>query len=221
MKRAIIIIFSALLSLPTFGQNITDIDLQLQNIHTRDQNIRLNIMRCQQKGDIDSLIHYVEQMAKIDAENQLFVAELIHSQGIPDGLSQEAYSAIFLVVDHADVAYQKRYFSPLKKAAKEGKIKQSEINTLYDRIMMRSNRRQLFGTQTQSHTRIVEGEPLPKQICYLWPVRRACTLDKRREKAGQSSIQSQIETYKKVANYEMVWDKTISVRKFKKMMAEQ
>ena len=96
-----------------------------------------------------------------------------------------------------------------------------EINTLYDRIMMRSNRRQLFGTQTQSHTRIVEGEPLPKQICYLWPVRRACTLDKRREKAGQSSIQSQIETYKKVANYEMVWDKTLSVREFKKMMAEE
>ena len=221
MKRAIIIIFSALFSLPIFGQGIKDIDIQLQNIGTRDQSIRLNVMHSQQKGNIDSLIYYIEQMAKIDAENQLFVADLIRTQGIPDGLSKEAYSAIFLVVDHAEITYQKRYFKPLKQAAKEGKIKQSEINTLYDRIMMRSNRRQLFGTQTQSHTRIIEGETLPKQVCYLWPVRRARTLDKRRKEAGQAPISAQIETYKKVANYEMVWDKTLSVRKFKKMMDEQ
>ena len=125
------------------------------------------------------------------------------------------------MVDHADISYQKRYFKVLKQGAKEGKIKQAEINTLHDRILMRSNRRQLFGTQTQSHTRIIEGQPTPQQICYLWPVRRARTLDKRRAEAGQAPISAQIEAYQKFANYEMVWDKSLSVRKFKKMMSQQ
>jgi hypothetical protein len=144
-----------------------------------------------------------------------------HKQGIPDSLSEESYSVIFLVVDHADISYQKRYFKVLKQAAKEGKIKQAEINTLHDRILMRSNRRQLFGTQTQSHTQIIEGEPIPQQVCYLWPVRRSRTLDKRRKKAGLTSISMQVDTYRKLANYEMVWDKSLSVRKFKKMMSQQ
>ena len=221
MKRALILAISLMFSLPIFGQGREQIDLRLHKIRNLDQSVRLNIVKSQQRGDIDSLMFYVEQMAKIDAENQQYIAELIHKQGIPDDLSEESYSVIFLVVDHADISYQKRYFKVLKQAAKEGKIKQAEINTLHDRILMRSNRRQLFGTQTQSHTRIIEGQPTPQQICYLWPVRRARTLDKRRAEAGQAPISAQIEAYRKLANYEMVWDKSLSVRKFKKMMSQQ
>ena len=221
MKRALILAISLIFSLPIFGQGREQIDLRLHKIRNLDQGVRLNIVKSQQRGDIDSLMFYVEQMAKIDAENQQYIAELIHKQGILDGLSEESYSVIFLVVDHADISYQKRYFKVLKQAAKEGKIKQTEINTLHDRILMRSNRRQLFGTQTQSHTRIIEGQPTPQQICYLWPVRRARTLDKRRAEAGQAPISAQIEAYQKFANYEMVWDKSLSIRKFKKMMSQQ
>lgn len=221
MKRVLILAISLIFSLPIFGQGREQIDLRLHKIHNLDQSVRLNIVKSQQRGDIDSLMFYVEQMAKIDAENQQHIAELIHKQGIPDGLSEESYSVIFLVVDHADISYQKRYFKVLKQAAKEGKIKQAEINTLHDRILMRSNRRQLFGTQTQSHTQIIEGQPTPQQICYLWPVRRARTLDKRRAEAGQAPISAQIEAYQKFADYEMVWDKSLSIRKFKKMMSQQ
>ena len=221
MKRALIFALSLIVSLPLFGQSNKDIDSRLREIRNLDQSIRLNIVESQQKGNIDSLLFYVEQMAKIDAENQKYVAKLIGTMGIPSNLSEESYSAIFLVIDHADISYQKRYFKVLKQAAKEGKIKQAEINTLHDRILMRSNRRQLFGTQTQSHTRIIEGQPTPQQICYLWPVRRARTLDKRRAEAGQAPISAQIEAYQKFANYEMVWDKSLSIRKFKKMISQQ
>lgn len=221
MKKALIIALSLMVSSPVFGQEITQINLRLQEIRNRDQSVRLNIAKSQQKGNIDSLIFYVEQMSKIDAENQKYVDEIINTKRIPDGLSRESYSAIFLVVDHADISYQKRHFKTLKQAAKEGKIEQSEISTLYDRIMMHSGRRQLFGTQTQSHTRIIEGQPIPQQVCYLWPVRRSRTLYKRRKKAGLTSISMQVDTYRKLANYEMVWDKSLSVRKFKKMMSQQ
>lgn len=221
MKKALIIALSLMVSSSVFGQEITQINLRLQEIRNRDQSVRLNIAKSQQKGNIDSLIFYVEQMSKIDAENQKYVDEIIPTKRIPDGLSRESYSAIFLVVDHADISYQKHHFKTLKQAAKEGKIEQSEISTLYDRIMMHSSRRQLFGTQTQSYTQIIEGEPIPQQVCYLWPVRRSRTLDKRRKKAGLTSISIQVDTYRKLANYEMVWDKSLSVRKFKKMMSQQ
>ena len=184
MKKALFFALSLMVSSPVFGQEITQINLRLQEIRNRDQSVRLNIAKSQQKGNIDSLIFYVEQMSKIDAENQKYVDEIIPTKRIPDGLSRESYSAIFLVVDHADISYQKRHFKTLKQAAKEGKIEQSEISTLYDRIMMHSGRRQLFGTQTQSHTKIIEGKPIPQQVCYLWPVRRNRTLDKRRAEAG-------------------------------------
>ena len=221
MKKALFFALSLIVSSPVFGQEITQINLRLQEIRNRDQSVRLNIAKSQQKGNIDSLIFYVEQMSKIDAENQKYVDEIIPTKRIPDGLSRESYSAIFLVVDHADISYQKRHFKTLKQAAKEGKIEQSEISTLYDRIMMRSSRRQLFGTQTQSHTKIIEDKPIPQQVCYLWPVRRNRTLDKRRAEAGLPPISAQIEAYRDFANYQMVWDKSLSVRKFKKMMAEQ
>ena len=69
MKKALIIALSLMVSLPIFGQEIEQIDLRLLKIRNRDQSVRLNIVISQQKGDIDSLVFYVEQMAKIDAES--------------------------------------------------------------------------------------------------------------------------------------------------------
>ena len=77
-----------MVSSPVFGQEITQINLRLQEIRNRDQSIRLNISKSQQKGDIDSLIFYVEQMSKIDAENQKYVDEIIPTKRIPDGYQE-------------------------------------------------------------------------------------------------------------------------------------
>ena len=79
MKKALIIALSLMVSSPVFGQEIAQINLRLQEIRNRDQSIRLNIAKSQQKGDIDSLIFYVEQMSKIDAENQKYVDEIINT----------------------------------------------------------------------------------------------------------------------------------------------
>ena len=92
-------------------------------------------MEAQQRGQVDSLLYYAEQMVSVDVENQAFVADLIRA-GVPDGLSEEAYEAIFLVVDHADLEFQKRYFRVMRRAANEGKIASSSMATLRDRMLM-------------------------------------------------------------------------------------
>lgn len=215
MKRIIYTIASILLVHPVMAQ---DIEEKLAQIYHSDQNIRLKVAKFHQEGHIDSLMYYAEQMMKIDAENQQYVAKMIRNNGIPDNLSSKAYSTIFLIIDHADLAYQKRYFKPLKRAAKQGKIKASEINTLYDRILMHRNRRQLFGTQTVSKSTIIEGEAAPQLINYVWPVKRTKTLDARRENAGMGTMRQQAEAHEKYGGYKMIWDKSLSVKKLKAIM---
>ena len=185
-------------------QNSHNVDSRLREIRNQDQTVRHKLINCQQRGDVDSLLYYAEEMVRVDVENQEYVANLLDKQGIPSGLSDDAYSAIFLVVDHAELNYQKRYYKFIKRATHNGLIKQSDANTLYDRIMMHSNRRQLYGTQTKSNTRIIEGQPLPHPTAYLWPVRRAQSLDKRRHKAGMGTMQSQAESYEKYGGYKFV-----------------
>ena len=54
MKKALIIALSLMVSSPVSGQDIAQINLRLQEIHNRDQSVRLNIAKSQQKGNIDS-----------------------------------------------------------------------------------------------------------------------------------------------------------------------
>ncbi|MBR4995319.1 MAG: hypothetical protein IKY82_04595 [Alistipes sp.] len=218
MKRILLTITALLVAISAAAQRNASIEEQLREIRHRDQSIRQNLISSQINSNIDSLVYYAEQMAKIDAKNQAYVANLLKTQGIPADLSEEAYSAIFLVVDHADINYQRRYFKPLKRAAKEGKFKPSQINTLHDRIMMGSNRRQLYGTQTQSHTTIIEGEPTPQQLIYVWPVRRAHTIDARRQRTGLSSMESQAKVIEEVTKGKVIWDRKLSIKEVKKLL---
>lgn len=220
MKRILLIIVLFAHSTLAWSQ-MNDINLRLCEIRNRDQSVRLNLMNCHQRGEVDSLLYYVEEMVKVDDENQKYVANLLDEQGIPNGLSDEAYSAIFLVVDHAELNFQKRYYKFIKRATHKGLIKQSDANTLYDRIMMHSNRRQLYGTQTKSHSVIIEGQAINQPTAHLWPVRRAQSLAKRRQKAGMGTMQSQAESYEKYGGYKFVWDRSLSVKQFKTMMGEE
>ena len=68
MKGVLISAISLMFSLPIFGQGREQIDLRLHKIRNLDQSVRLNIVKSQQRGDIDSLMFYVERMAKIDAK---------------------------------------------------------------------------------------------------------------------------------------------------------
>lgn len=218
MRKLLYLIIALAVAIAAQAQNVEQIESRLKSIARQDQQVRLQLVEAQRAGNVDSLLHYAEQMVRVDAENQAYVAQLM-AGGVPDGLSGEAYEAIYLVVDHADIDFQKRYFKPLRRAARERKLRQSSINTLYDRMLMHSNRRQLYGTQTWSHTTIIEGEPVPVQINYVWPVRGARSVDSRRAKANMSTMQKQAEAHERLG-YRVVWDRTMTVREFRRMMEQ-
>ena len=127
-------------------------------------------------------------------------------------LSAEAYKAIFLIVDHADVKYQKRYFTPLNKLSKQGLIKPYDIATLRDRILMHSNKKQIFGTQTIAKPIVItDNSSSPQLTSYVWAVKNPAKLEARRAEVGLSSIQEQIKAHAS-HGYQLIYDPTLSKR---------
>lgn len=128
-----------------------------------------------------------------------------------EGLSDEANSAIFLVIDHAEVEAQKRYYRDVVKAARRGYIGRSSQVTLRDRILMYENKRQKYGTQTVSFSR---GD---STACYVWPVARPQSLDRRRSRVGLPTMDEYVKMVGEGFDFDVVWDKTIDVKELNRM----
>ena len=79
---------------------------------------------------------------------------------------------------------------------------------------MRCNRKQVYGTQTVGRITIIEGEQVPQQVNYVWPIKRARSVEERRAEVGLSTMQKQAEAHEKLG-YRVVWDRMLSVREFR------
>ena len=211
MKKTIFLLFAIISFSHSYSQQTTDLDALLRNLGKQDQEVRLNLNRVVQQGIADSILHYAEVMATTDQTNQLQVKQILKN-GVPTNLSAEAYKAIFLIVDHADVKYQKRYFTPLNKLSKQGLIKPYDIATLRDRILMHSNKKQIFGTQTIAKPIVItDNSSSPQLTSYVWTVKNPAKLEARRAEVGLSSIEEQIKAHAS-HGYQLIYDPSLSKR---------
>jgi hypothetical protein len=62
-------------------------------------------------------------------------------------IGMTGYTAMFLIIQHADMKTQERYLPLLKKALSDKKLLPSHYAMLYDRVEMHHRRPQRFGTQ--------------------------------------------------------------------------
>ena len=211
MKKTIFLLFAIISFGHCYSQPTTDIDRLLCNLGKQDQEVRLNLNRAVQQGIVDSIAYYAQVLATTDQTNQLQVKQILKN-GVPANLSAEAYRTIFLIVDHADVKYQKRYFTPLNKLSKQGLIKPYDIATLRDRILMHSNKKQIFGTQTIAKPIVItDNSSSPQLASYVWAVKNPAKLEARRAEVGLSSIQEQIKAHASLG-YQLIYDPSLSKR---------
>lgn len=196
--------------------DIDTIEAELSIIHAEDQGLREQMLKAINAWQVEDMILYQQQIDDAGARHQKYVAELIsHYKGIPAGLSDKAYSAIFLVVDHADLRFQKRYFHHLRRASSEGIISASDVATLRDRILMYSNRKQRYGTQTKART-IREGE---QKIVYVWPIKSPHKVEARRAEVGLSTMQQQTAALGN-EGFTVVWDSSLSIADIERLTAD-
>ena len=174
---------------PKSTQNTTvQTDSLLCKLHNQDHQIRRKLMGVQQAYIveqrtelIDSIVMLVEEQDRVDSLNRVAVDSLLQN-GWPEGLSEESNHTIWLIIDHADVDYQERYLPLVEQQAVCGIISPSNYATLLDRVNVRRQRPQRFGTQTGYKQR--DGEV----FTYVYPIENFDELDSLRLSVGLDSM---------------------------------
>lgn len=211
MKRVLLLLAGILVgSLHLTARNL---DSLLRVVHDRDQTVREEVIRLSQQvpPSVDSLMAAYARMQAVDAENQRVVAELLDC-GWPEGLSDEANETIWLVIDHAGLGMQKRWMPLVKQQMEAGKVSKSGYATLLDRILMRENCPQRYGTQTVSVSRMIGGDSTRmERQCWLWPVENPDRLDSLRNVMGLIPIAAYLREVERVYGAPCRWDPQLSV----------
>ena len=124
---------------------------QLEDIMIKDQALRGFYQIAQEKYGKDSkqMKYFWSLMAREDSLNTIDVVDIIEGNGWP-GKSEVggmANTAVWLVIQHADLELQEKYLPMLKASVKEGESNGSHLALLEDRIRMRNDKPQLYGSQ--------------------------------------------------------------------------
>ena len=193
MMRALYILvlfitLSACTNKKSVHSSIEQTDSLLCELHERDQQIRHKLMSVQQayiaeqRAElIDSIVMLVAEQDRADSLNRVAVDSLLQN-GWPEGLSEQSNQTIWLIIDHADVEYQERYLPLIEQQAVRGTISPSDYATLLDRVNVRRQCPQRFGTQTGYKQRDDE------VFTFVYPIEDIDALDSLRLSVGLDSM---------------------------------
>lgn len=212
MKKSLCALFVSLLAaLPAPARNL---DSLLLVVHNRDQAVRREVIRLSQQvpPQVDSLMAAYARMQAADAANQRIVSDLLDSNGWPEGISPAASETIWLVIDHADLAMQKRYMPLIEEQVRAGRVSKSSYATLLDRMLMREGLPQRYGTQTVSRSRLVEGDSARMEsVGYLWPLESPECIDSLRATVGLGPVDEYLKLVEETCGTPCVWDPALRV----------
>jgi hypothetical protein len=62
-------------------------------------------------------------------------------------VGEKGMTAVFLLIQHSPLEYQKKYFPQIEKSAYNGDIPLSDVAYLTDKILTKEGKKQLYGTQ--------------------------------------------------------------------------
>jgi len=137
--------------------------------------------------DSEELKALWEKINQADAENLETVEKLIAEHGWIGGQRFGAGgSAIFLVLQHADLKIQEKYFPLLEKAVESGAATKGQLALMTDRINVRKNLTQIYGSQ------LLKNE---KGIYYLAPIENVSRVNLLRSQMGLESMEKYLKKY--------------------------
>ncbi|MBI3834374.1 MAG: hypothetical protein HY287_08610 [Planctomycetes bacterium] len=159
-----------------FGRSCKSADLrgELLNRMREDQGVRLNPPAFWEFSKL-------AEWRRIDAENTAFMKVLIEKCGWPEKshVGDDGALAVFLLVQHADdVLFQKKCLPLLTDAVDRGEARPQDRAYLLDRILVRENKPQRYGTQFQG----VGADLKP------FPIEDEANIDARRHELGLSPM---------------------------------
>src|SRR5499426_1887035 len=120
----------------------------------------------------------VERQNDLDGKNRQRLDEIVKSNGWPKRsvFGEDASGVAFLIVQHAELDYQKKYLPLIKEAVAQKEARQSDLAMLEDRILTREGKKQTYGTQIRLNQ--------TTQRMELYPIEDEENVDARRARVG-------------------------------------
>jgi len=124
---------------------------ELERIYISDQTLRQLHTDAMKKfaEDSDELNHYWAIIAWEDSLNLIAVLKILDEYGWVGSstVGKKANTALWLVIQHADLSVQETYLPLMKASVKLKESSGSNLATLEDRILVGQGKKQLYGTQ--------------------------------------------------------------------------
>ncbi|SHN12612.1 DUF6624 domain-containing protein [Mucilaginibacter sp. OK098] len=179
--------------------------LVLDTIYKADQGSRYRAQDLSKAKATAAKVDSAIKAAHIaDSLNIIKVTQIIDKYGWlgPQDVGMNGSQALFLVIQHANLATQQKYLPMIRTAVKDGKTLSSNLALLEDRVNMREGKNQIYGSQ-------VFRNKSTGKMCF-YPIADPDHVDERRKTMGLQPIAD----YAKLFN--LAWD----VEAYKKDLPE-
>jgi len=178
---------------PNINSELAD---QLDEILYQDQYYRKMIDNMESKYGKNSteIKNFNKHGYTQDSINLKKVLSIIDKYGWlgAEEVGYDGNTALFLVIQHADSATQRKYLPLLRDAAKKGKASSEDLSFLEDRVAIDQGKRQIYGSQ-------IGYDPILKQMIVL-PLEDPINVDKRRASVGLQTMSDYL------MHWNLLWD---------------
>ncbi|SNS06035.1 DUF6624 domain-containing protein [Hymenobacter mucosus] len=169
------------------AQEYTRLRNVLTAVYERDQQVR-NIDFELIRTDSVAARAFSAQLHATDSLNQAIVLPLLARYGwLPrQAIGEQAADALFLVVQHSDLAIMRRFLPQLQEQARRGQASAPDAATMQDRVLMLEGKKQVYGTQASNNVR-----PHQQRIVVVWPIQAPDKVNSLRRQVGFTSTVQQ------------------------------
>ena len=169
---------------------------ELIQIYEEDQKWRLMIdsINTNYGWESEQMKALWKIITEVDSVNLIKIKNILDERGWvgADKVGGQANQALFLVIQHADLAAQEKYLPMMREAVAQGNASGSSLALLEDRVALRQGKRQIYGSQV--------GRDPETGGHYVLPLDDPDNVDERRASVGLPPLSQY------VARWGIVWD---------------
>lgn len=178
----------------------------LDTVYKEDQELRRQTAGIQEKygHDSEEVRAHWRRIGQKDSINLIKVKKILDEHGwlSADLIGRQGNSALFLVIQHADIETQEKYLPMLREAVKQENAAPQDLALLEDRVALRQGKKQIYGSQI--------GRDPETGKYYVSPLVDPDNVNKRRAEVGLEPLQ----------DYIAAWDITWDSEAYKKQLPE-
>lgn len=168
-----------------------DLQKQLESIYVRDQMLRQMLKEVEEKfgQESEEMQYFWGLIASEDKKNEAEIEKIIEKKGwVGKSLvGAKANMTLWLVIQHAPLETQEKYLPLLKASVKMGESRGNHLALLEDRIRMRNEKPQIYGSQIRRNPET--------GAFYVYEILEPEYVNQRRKEVGLGPIEAYVKRW--------------------------